>query len=641
MPLQPKTFGVTEPMSTDAGTPSDLELDKKLRVELEPLGVFETKEEYEHRRDVLAVMNKLASDWIRDVIFERTKSKETAEAAGGQIFTFGSFRLGVNSRAGDIDTLIVAPVQVRREDFFDSFLKILMKHPDAVEVNAVEDTFVPAIKMEFMGIEIDLLFARLAVDKIPKELDLRPPGLLKNLDDKCIRSLNGCRVTDSILNLVPNVDTFRLALRTIKLWAKNRGIYSNVLGFPGGVAWAMMTARVCQFYPNAAASTIVCKFFFIFKTWNWPNPVLLCDFEVHPSLDLEQWDPRVKERDRFDLMPIITPSYPCMNSTHNVMESTLAVMKREFERGFTVCDDIVKTKGTRVTFDKLWEKVDFFANYKMFIIITAEAASEDDLVAFAGLVQANIRWFVKLIPEGAHGIPYPKEYSVPRELDEEGKPVGPWKSAWFIGVQLLSEEKNLDLSLAAHDFISKVERKKGMITVGSKEDMLVSVVPKKPKHLPLFLFPDGKRPQHLTKRTKSLKTKKAAPAPNTTGAAASVAEKTPSAAAVDADANEGAKSGSGSTPNAATGETLTAPTAHASATEPGEVPRTSPPKRKRDADSSDDESAAHVSKRISSIPADELEDLESSVVQLPASQPLPTLGAPKLVLGGSSAKKGD
>lgn len=52
--------------------------------------------------------------------------------------------------------------------------------------------------------------------------DLKDDMLLKNLDQKCVRSLNGCRVTDEILRLVPNIENFRLALRTIKLWAKSK-----------------------------------------------------------------------------------------------------------------------------------------------------------------------------------------------------------------------------------------------------------------------------------------------------------------------------------------------------------------------------------------------------------------------------------
>jgi len=54
--------------------------------------------------------------------------------------------------------------------------------------------------------------------------DLRDDCLLKNLDQKCVRSLNGCRVTDEILRLVPNIENFRLALRTIKLWAKSKKV---------------------------------------------------------------------------------------------------------------------------------------------------------------------------------------------------------------------------------------------------------------------------------------------------------------------------------------------------------------------------------------------------------------------------------
>ncbi len=67
--------------------------------------------------------------------------------------------------------------------------------------------------------------------------------------------------------MVPNVEAFRTALRCIKVWAKNRAIYSNVMGFFGGVAWAIVVARVCQMFPNAAAGAIVAKFFRIMNEW--------------------------------------------------------------------------------------------------------------------------------------------------------------------------------------------------------------------------------------------------------------------------------------------------------------------------------------------------------------------------------------
>jgi poly(A) polymerase len=79
--------------------------------------------------------------------------------------------------------------------------------------------------------------ARLALSSIPDDLSLQDDNLLRNLDERCIRSLNGAsqwvvhvtianriplgsRVTDEMLRLVPNVEVFRDSLRCIKLWAQ-------------------------------------------------------------------------------------------------------------------------------------------------------------------------------------------------------------------------------------------------------------------------------------------------------------------------------------------------------------------------------------------------------------------------------------
>lgn len=47
-------------------------------------------------------------------------TESMARAAGGKIFTFGSYRLGVYGPGSDIDTLVVVPKHVSRADFLMS-----------------------------------------------------------------------------------------------------------------------------------------------------------------------------------------------------------------------------------------------------------------------------------------------------------------------------------------------------------------------------------------------------------------------------------------------------------------------------------------------------------------------------------------
>ena len=67
----------------------------------------------------------------------------------------------------------------------------LQSNPEVTELTSVPDSYVPVIKMCFDGIPIDLVFARLELSTVPDHLELRDDNLLKNLDERCVRSLNG------------------------------------------------------------------------------------------------------------------------------------------------------------------------------------------------------------------------------------------------------------------------------------------------------------------------------------------------------------------------------------------------------------------------------------------------------------------
>jgi len=324
---------------------------------------------------------------------------------------------------------------------------------------------VPVIKTEFDGIELDMLFARLSFSTIPDDLDLRDDSILKNLDQKCVRSLNGCRVTDEILNLVPNVETFRLTLRTIKLWAKKNGIYSNVLGYLGGVSWAMLVARVCQFYPNSAPSTLVNRFFKVFSQWIWPNyipnvigcPVIL---KQMPTIDenpygFPVWDPRFNPMDKYHLMPIITPAYPQQNSTYNTTYSTRSIMIDEIKRGFDICQEIFAGK---LEWTALFEPRNFFQKYKHFIVLIASTPVKDQYMDWVRLVESKIRHLVLSLEKNQHismahvnphGYEQTKDEKQPSDQpDEPEKDITIYSTLWFIGLEFqITNNELVDLNL--------------------------------------------------------------------------------------------------------------------------------------------------------------------------------------------------
>lgn len=70
--------------------------------------------------------------------------------------------------------------------------------------------------------------------------------------------------------LTPNRESFISVLRIVRRWAKRRGLYSNKMGYLGGVNWCILVCFINQLYPTAAPSTLLLRFFMVLSNWKWP-----------------------------------------------------------------------------------------------------------------------------------------------------------------------------------------------------------------------------------------------------------------------------------------------------------------------------------------------------------------------------------
>ena len=387
---------------------------------------LEPTEGIQSRERVLDRMGALAREWVKSVSARQGLGPDAVAAAGGQLFTSGSYRLGVHEPGADIDTILVAPNMCTREDFFGtnpehmtdgggrdplSLAERIRAHPDVTNFVPVEGAAVPILTFDWEGVNIDLLFARLNSATAPASLDIDSDKILDGVDSATEKSLNGPRVTNLIAALAAagSPDRYQVFLKVVRIvrkWAKARGLYSNKMGYWGGVNINIAVCLTLQLYPNACAASLLRRFFLVFKSWRWPNPVMLT--KPHDAgLGLTVWSQYHAANQR-QVAPIITPAYPAMNSTLAISRQTLQIMHEEFCRGYEIIDRMWKEhqkgdgsssedadgKDPCEVFAELLEPSDFFIAYPNYLSLCIAGPTLEDSQAWAGFVESRLRKLV-------------------------------------------------------------------------------------------------------------------------------------------------------------------------------------------------------------------------------------------------------
>ena len=337
--------------------------------------------------------------WVRDTCLAKGVPPEDAEEAGGVMHTSGSFKLGIHEPGADIDLICVAPRHVGKADFFTTLRARLLASPKAANLVSIETAKVPIMTFDFDGVNVDLQIATLrGMPRVAPSLDIFDDSILseRSCSEESKDVLGGPRATNLIARLVPGflegASNFLPMVRVLRRWCKAKGIYSNKAGFLGGININLLCAVVCQLFPAASTSSLLRKFFLLFDRWDWPNPVMLCK-PARPAegAAYENWN-----SDR-DLMPIITPNYPTINSTYNVNKWTLRTMREEFRRGRRAVERAARASArgdadaARGHWDELLAPPAFFSVHDRYLALCLRAATADDLNAWRGYVESRVR----------------------------------------------------------------------------------------------------------------------------------------------------------------------------------------------------------------------------------------------------------
>mmetsp|Transcript_9883 Transcript_9883/g.15206 ORF Transcript_9883/g.15206 Transcript_9883/m.15206 type:complete len:664 (+) Transcript_9883:37-2028(+) len=505
---------VPVPIIKPQPSPNAPDLSNNLLECLEHLNLYDSPQGLEQRRHALSALQELLNRWASQLALKPIDANTTqlpthdmqqqqlqlqqpqSQSQQGQaankwqrprvaLISFGSYRLGVHKPHADMDLLALSPPNCSRVDFFSSLVKLLRSDTRVNNVHPISAAYTPVIKCTILGIEIDLLFARLSD---ASKLTAQPPASLLDsanariehrIDDVDLvgiseeagaRSMNGVRVAQMLLEIIPNLDHFRTTLRAVKEWALVHGLYSNVLGFLGGINWAILVAKVCKQHPDALPSTLLRIFFHTYAHWRWPAPVTLGDIVTTPPpgvLPLPVWNPKQNPRDGTHIMPIITPAYPSMNSSYNVGIPQL----RRIQMEMCEADQIVASieAGTS-TWSQLYQGNDFFRRHSNFLQINITANNRAEFLEWFRLCESRLRILIACLESPEYGVQaYPFAKFFDRKYDRSGRCLGAGKSeedckheaCFFVALRFGRGVENVYFRYGTSEFLHKVNTWEG------------------------------------------------------------------------------------------------------------------------------------------------------------------------------------
>jgi len=349
-------------------------------------------------------------------ICERCSGSRPSGGEAGQLIPVGAYALGVMlANQGDtVDCVYVAPLGRHLQELSNQMHEELQRTQGITCVAPVwpdGHMNAPGLQFVFRGFGVKLLFTHRLVG-LPGPT---PHSLVQNA--ACLTSAQVC---ETLIKSVPSAAQFRLLLRFVRYWARQRGIYGSHVGFFGGTAWAVCCARVCQMHPYIEISQLVTCFFRIMTRWDWKYPVTLLRHEsgsnvAENGLQDSNWSGNSQalqaQSDQLanpgpstilpgkGQMVVLLPVGQGISARQYVSDTTMKMMLKEFRRGFK---NVQQVELNRCRWIDIYPTSRFFQRCRHYLEFDFMASTPDVLARWMAWSEQHLLQLVPLF-ESASG----------------------------------------------------------------------------------------------------------------------------------------------------------------------------------------------------------------------------------------------
>lgn len=345
-------------------------------------GMFLTDEEKSKRQAAL--------DLLKEVVLGDSKASGTTDIPLVMV-AVGSFAIETDTSASDIDCLCIGSISSK------TFFKLARQRLQKAEsrgiriLRKVEAGTGTMLELSVDGVPMDLQYcpaARVA-ERWSEFEDLPASDPVFNLSILSLRKLKPYRDLVYIKRTTPDLATFGLAYRAIKLWATQRGIYSSKFGYLGGVHITLMLSwvykRIAHEIPvsdtqTISASDLVATFFHHYANFNWTGDMVYDAF-------FHKQKPRYHRTSR-EPMVVLGFHSPNSNVAHTSTLPGLSVLVKEFKAASARLSDV----------SMIWE--DFFSQSDSQSLTGVGLGETQFLQSYKNYVSIDIQFWGRTLAKG-------------------------------------------------------------------------------------------------------------------------------------------------------------------------------------------------------------------------------------------------